>query len=128
MASGKTNTHEAAVINHFLRGTNETTKTAYLALYSTAPGESTSGTELSGNGYARILVGLGAPTDGVSTNAGTITFTASGGAWSQIVGHGICDASTAGTVQYFQDSVSGPTLADGDSYAFDAADVTVTET
>jgi len=128
MASGKTNNHEASVINHFLRGTAEATKTAYLALYSTAPGESDAGTEISGNGYARKLVGLGVPADGVSVNAGTLTFTAAGGAWLQIVGHALVDAITGGTIQYFEDSVSGPTLADGDSYEFDPSDVTVTET
>lgn len=79
MASGKTNTHEAAVINHFLRGTNEITKTAYIALYSVAPGEAIAGTELTGNGYARIPVGLGVPADGVSENEAILTFTAAGG-------------------------------------------------
>lgn len=128
MASGKTTAHTALVINHFLRGTTETTKTAWLALYSVAPGEAGGGTELTGNGYGRILVGLGAPSGDSATNTGTITFTAAGGAWLQIVGHALCDAETVGSIQYYEDSVSGPTLADGDSYEFDPADVTVTET
>ncbi|MCG7984730.1 MAG: hypothetical protein JAY90_18510 [Candidatus Thiodiazotropha lotti] len=128
MASGKTDTYENSIINHFLRGSSQTATSGYLALYSVAPGESSSGTELTGNGYARIAVGLGAPSAGVATNTGTITFTASGGAWSAIVGHSICNASSAGDILMYEDSVSGPTLSDGDSYEFDAADVTVTET
>ena len=95
---------------------------------SVAPGESTTGTELTGNGYARQAITFGADTNGVTTNSNTITFTASGGAWSQIVGHGICDASTAGNIFFYEDAVSGPTLSDGDSYEFDPADVTVTLT
>ena len=128
MASGKTNTHEAAVINHFLRGTGETTASAYIALFSVAPGEAGGGTELTGNGYARIAVGFGVPSDGVSTNAAEVKFTASGGAWSAIAGHALMDASSGGNMLYYEDSVSGPTLADGDSYVFDAGDISVTET
>ena len=128
MASGKTDTYENAIINFFLRGQADAATSGYLALFSTAPTETGGGTELTGNGYARIALGLGAPTAGVATNAGTITFTASGGAWSQIVGHAIFDASSAGNMLMYEDSVSGPTLADGDSYEFDPGDITVTET
>lgn len=129
MASGKTDTLENEIINHYLRGVaTNGPYTAWLALYSVAPTDSTAGTELTGNGYGRIAVALDAPSAGVATNGGTITFTASGGAWSAIVGHSLMSVETAGATLYFEDSVSGPTLADGDSYQFDAADVTVTET
>lgn len=129
MASGKTDAHEAAVINHFLRGTTETTKTAYLALFSVAPGESTAGTELAAsNGYAREAIGLGVPSDGESVNAALITFTANGADWLEVVGHGVCDALTGGVTQYYEDSVAGPTLLDGDSYEFAIGAVTVAET
>lgn len=129
MASGKTTTNQANTINNMLRNTQVTATSGYLALFSTAPTEAGGGTELTAaNGYARIAVGLGAPASGVSTNAGTITFTASGAAWAAIVGHAIYDASSAGNMLYYEDTVSGPTLADGDSYEFDPADVTVTET
>lgn len=128
MASGKTDTYENAIINHFLRTTSQTATSAYLALYSVAPGESTSGTELTvANGYAREAALLGAPSAGVSTNGTAVTFSATG-AWSAIVGHALCDASTAGNILMYEDSVSGPTLADGDSYEFGIGDITVTET
>ena len=128
MASGKTTTHEADVIDHFLRGVTKTTKTAYIALYSIAPGEGGGGTELTGLGYARELVGLGAPAGGISKNVGAVTFTAAGGSWSAIVGHAIVDAATLGNIQYYQDTVGGPTLNDGDSYEFSIDAITVTET
>jgi len=128
MASGKTDTYENNIIDHFIRGTDETTTSGYLALYSTAPGESSAGVELSGNGYARIAVALGAPSAGVAVNGGSISFEASGGAWSAIDGHSICNALTSGAILMYEDSVSGPTLGDGDKYIFDASDVTVTET
>lgn len=128
MASGSTNDLEGWIIDHFFRNTSQTAVAPYLALYSIAPGEAGGGTELTGNGYAREAVTFGADTDGVSTNTNTITFTASGGAWSQVVGHALCSAVTAGTIMMYEDSVAGPTLGDGDSYEFGAGDVTVTFT
>ena len=129
MASGKTNDYEGFIIDHFLRGSSQTATSGFLALYSVAPGETGGGTELAAaNGYAREACGFGADTDGVTTNAGEVLFTASGSAWSAIVGHSICDLVSAGNILYYEDSVSGPTLADGDSYRFDAGDITVTET
>ena len=128
MANGKTDFHENAVLDHFCNGTTKTATSGYLALYSTAPGESAAGTELTGNNYARIACGFGAASGGAVNNAGVVTFTATGGAWLQIVGHAVCDAPTAGNILYFQDSVAGPTLANGDSYEFGVSDITVTET
>lgn len=128
MAANKTTYLEDRMLNHFLRNTASTAPTTvYLALYSAAPGEAGGGTELTGNGYAREAITFGAPSDGVVNNSNTITFTASGGAWSQILGHAILDASSGGNMFYYE-SVTGPTLADGDSYEFGANDVTVTET
>ena len=127
MASGMTNDFEGFVIDHFLRGTSQGTTSGYMALYSIAPGEAGGGTELTvALGYAREAVGFGADTDGVASNAGAVTFTAAGGAWSAIVGHSICDASVAGNILMYEDSVSGPTLADGDSYQFGIGDIEVT--
>lgn len=128
MANGSTDAFETWIIDHFFRNSAQSAVAPYLALYSVAPGEATSGTELTGNGYAREAITFGADTNGVSNNTNTITFTASGGAWSAIAGHAICSAITAGTIMMFEDSVAGPTLADGDSYEFGANDVTVTFT
>jgi len=128
MATGMTDTFEGQIIDHFLRNTAQTSPTAvYLALYSAAPGESTAGTELTGNGYAREAITFGADTNGVTNNTNTITYTAAGGAWSAVAGHAICDASTAGNILFWDDT-AGPTLSDGDSYEFGASDVTVTLT
>ena len=128
MASGKTDVHENDVLDHFLRSATVTATSGWLALYSVAPGESAAGTELTGNNYGRIAAGFSAASGGVVVNAGTITFTATGGAWSQIVGHSLMTLETGGTAMYYEDSVAGPTLADGDSHEFDPSDVTVTET
>ena len=129
MASGKVDVIANNVIDHYLRGVaTNGPYTAWLALYSVAPTATTAGTELTGNDYGRILVGLSVASGGDSSNAGVITFTASGGAWSAIAGHSLMSLETAGVIIYYEDSVSGPTLADGDSYQFGIGDVTVAET
>ena len=129
MASGMTNDFEGFVIDHFLRGSVQGTTSGFLALYSAAPGEAGGGTELTAAlNYAREAVGFGADTDGVASNSGIVTFTATGGAWAAIVGHSICDAVSAGNILMYEDAVSGPTLADGDSYQFGIGDIEVTFT
>lgn len=128
MAANKTDYLENALINHVLRNTALTSPTTvYLALYSAAPTESTSGTELTGNGYARQAITFGAPSNGVASNTGAVTFTASGGAWSAVAGIAICDASTGGN-QLYWDTKSIAALADGDSINFATGQITVTET
>ena len=131
MASGKTTTLQNNVIDHRLRGTASSgATTAYLALFSTAPTEAGTGTELTvANNYARIACGFTAASSGATANAAEVLFTATGGAWSAIVGHALYDqAAVGGNMLYYQDTVSGPTLADGDSYKFDAGDIDASET
>ena len=122
-----TNSLEAAVINHFFRNTTQTATAAYLALYSVAPTESTQGTELTGNGYARsTAITFSAPSAGATSNTSTHTFTASGGAWSQIVAHALCASDVENTDDAWMfETVTGPTLSDGDSYEFGSGDITV---
>ena len=131
MASGKTTTLQNSVIDHYLRNQAGLGQgLGYLALYSATPTEAGGGTELAvADNYARIALGLGAAASGEATNAGAITFTATGGAWLAIVGHAIYDQSAVGgNMLYYEDTISGPTLADGDSYQFGIDDVTVAET
>lgn len=129
MAASKTDYLENAFLDHMRGGTALSQPAGlYLALFSTAPTEASGGTELTGNGYARQAITFGAASAGAITNTATVTFTASGGAWSAIVGHAIYDASTVGNMLWFEDSVSGPTLGDGDSYEFATSAITVTET
>ncbi len=130
MTTQKTNYLEDALVNHVLRNTVMTSpSTVYLALFSGNPGEAGGGTELSGNGYARIAITFGTPSpSGVVNNTNTLTFSASGGAWLGIVAHAIMDAVSGGNMLYYETGVSGPTLADGESYEFGSGDIAVTET
>lgn len=100
-----------------------TPSTVYTALYSVAPTVSTSGTELTGNGYARQATTFGTPTDGTISSTGNVSFTATGN-WSPTVAVAIVDASTSGNIMYFQ-TIATRVVNSGDTLTFAAGDITV---
>ena len=99
--------------------------TVYAALYSTAPTVSTSGTEITGNGYARVSTTFSNPANGSITTSGTITIgPCTGNAWPTVTAFGICDASTSGNIMYFK-GISGKNIAVGDSFVIDGGNLTI---
>lgn len=123
-----TNYLENALLNVVLRNTAYTTPTTvYIALHTADPTETGATGELSvANGYARESVAFGAPTDGVATNSGAVTFTAAGGNWGSITHFTIWDASSAGNCLLFSPLDTSRTVNDGDSLEFAIAAVTAT--
>jgi hypothetical protein len=99
----------------------------YTALYSTAPTVSTSGTELTGNGYARVLTTFGTPTDGSISSTANVSFTATGNNWPLTTAVAIVDASTGGNIMYFQ-AIASRNVQVGDTLTFEAGEITVTIT
>ena len=102
----------------------------YVALYSVAPTAAGGGTELTGNGYARIVHNswdVGAA--GATENTGTVAFAAaSGGNWLEAVAFGLLDAITGGNFLTWGDLTTPKTVTDGDTaeFADGALDVTLT--
>lgn len=92
----------------------------YVALYSVAPTAAGGGTELTGNGYARIVHNSwDAAAAGASENTGVITFAAaSGGDWLEAVAFGIHDAITGGNFLGWGDLTTSRTVLDGDNAEF----------
>lgn len=99
----------------------------YVALYSDDPAADDSGTELAGNGYARIAITFGAAVLATrrSTNTNTITFQASGGDWVEATHVALRDALTGGNLLRFGPMSVPFTLLDGDKRVFDADDLEV---
>lgn len=120
MASGMTNYFETETLEWAVT-TNAVTRPTvwYVALFSADPGEAGGGTELTGNGYARQSVDFTVVGD-TADNDAIVTFTASGGAWSDVTAVGITDASSGGNLLYYDDAVSVTGIADGDSVEFAA--------
>lgn len=121
-----TNYLEDALLNATLAATTYTSPAnVYVALYSTAPTESTSGTELSGNGYARQEATFSV-TSGVASSTADVTFTATGGNWSTAVAWGIVNASSAGNILYYNTLVPSQTVLDGDDLIISSGNITIT--
>jgi hypothetical protein len=123
--------------------------TRYIALFTTAPTPSTSGTEVSASGYARIAVasdltewsgtqgagttGVSSGTTGRTSNNSAVTFHAAVPAnWLGIVAWGEFDALTAGNLLdfgYLVDTDNNPVTRDfytGDAVAFPADALSIT--
>lgn len=117
---------EKAVLDHFL-GVASTSSPAsvYLALYSTNPTDADTGTELTGNGYARQVITFAAAASGAGTtsNTNTVTFTASGGNWANATHFGIRDASTLGNLLYHSALDNARQINDGETLIFDPGSV-----
>lgn len=118
---------ENALINATLRNTSYTSPAAvYVGLYTTDPGEGNTGTEVSGGSYARTAVTFGAPSNGVSTNSGAVTFPTATGTWGTVTHIGILDASTSGNLLYYTPLDASKSIASGDVFTISAGNLSVT--
>lgn len=85
--------------------------TSYVALYTTAPGDDNSGTEVTGGSYARVAVtnssGWSAKADDSGgravTNAADVTFPAATGSWGTVTHVAILSASSAGNLWFWNE-------------------------
>jgi hypothetical protein len=109
------------LLDHILKTTPFVVPTnIYAALFSVAPTIAGGGTELTGNGYARIVHNSwDAAAAGASENTGVITFAAaSGGDWLEAVALGLFDAITGGNFLGWADLTVARTVLDGDNAEF----------
>ena len=98
MSEEMSNYLENAVLDHFFRGESVSAPaTRYVSLFSNNPQEDASGTELTGNGYARQSASFGPPSNGTSSLNLELTFESTG-AWSTVSHFAIFDALTAGNM------------------------------
>lgn len=131
---------ENKLIDFLFRGASFTAPAnLYIALYTTSPTDSTSGTEVSGGNYARVQLNPSATnwystqatTDATSTGTGGTTGNAATIAWNSVtwtgtvVGVGILDASTGGNLLFYKSLATSKTLAAGDSISFGTNALTV---
>jgi hypothetical protein len=117
---GKSQTHTDAVLN-VLRGTTLNGVSPYVGLFSAAPAnDAAAGTELAGNGYQRQAVAFGAPAADTGnvrkiSNTNNIAFGPASADWLQAVAFGIFDASSGGTLLYW-DVLTTPKTIQQDDY------------
>jgi hypothetical protein len=118
---------ENALINATLRNTAYTSPTTvYVALYTTDPTDADTGTEVSGNGYARQSVTFSAPSDGATSNSAAVEFPQATGSWGTVAYIGIRDASSGGNLLYHTPLDASKTIATGDVFRIAIGSLTVT--
>jgi len=118
---------EEKLLEHTFRNVAYTSPTTvYVGLLSAGPTDSSSGTELSGNGYARQACAFDAySTNNKVANTSAETFTASGGDWSTVTHFGVYDASSSGNLLAYGEIVPNVTVTDGNSFVIDAGKLVI---
>lgn len=120
---------ENALVNATLRNTSYTSPTTvYVALYTTDPTDADTGTEVSGNGYARQSVTFSAPSNGATSNSGAVEFPQATGSWGTVAYIGLRDASSGGNLLYHTALDASKTIATGDVFRISIGSLTVTLT
>jgi hypothetical protein len=118
---------ENALINATLRNTAYTSPTTvYVALYTTDPTDADTGTEVSGNAYARQSVTFSAPSNGATSNSAAVEFPQATGSWGTVAYIGLRDASSGGNLLYHTPLDASKTIATGDVFRIDIGSLTVT--
>jgi hypothetical protein len=118
---------ENALINATLRATTYTSvATVYVSLWTSDPTDAGSGTEVSGGSYARTAVTFAAPSNGVTTNSGDVTFPTCTSAWGTVGWIGINDASTSGNLLYHSPLDTSKTIDSGDIFKISTGNLSVT--
>ena len=129
---GKSQSHTDAVLN-VLRGVDITGVAPYVGLFSVAPADdSSAGTELAGNGYARQAVTFGAPAADAGnvrkvSNTNNIQFGPALADWSQAVAFGVFDALANGNLLYWDALTTAKTVLNGDYGQFATGTLVVKE-
>jgi hypothetical protein len=118
---------ENGLLNAVLRNTSYTSPTTvYVGLYTSNPGEGNTGTEVSGNSYARKSATFGSPSDGVCTNSASVEFDQATGSWGTISHVGLLDAITSGNLLFYTDITTSKTIETGDIFKIAAGSLSVT--
>ena len=123
---------ENLVLNWLFTANSATRPAAwYVGLFTAAPSDTGGGTEVAGNGYARMATGTitVAGTATTATNAAAIEFAAaSGGNWGTITHAAVFDASTGGNMIAWAALTTSRTINDGDVLRIPASSLSITLT
>lgn len=120
---------ENELVNGTLRGTTYTApSTVYLALFTNSSSliDLEAGTitnEVSGGSYAREVVTFDAPSNGATSNSGSISFENMPAGTVSFVA--VMDAATAGNVLYYGALDTARTLSAGDTFTISAGDLDI---
>jgi len=122
-----TNYLENKLLDHVLNNTSFTSPTTvYVGLFTAAPTDTTSGTEVSGGSYARQVLSVTTASSGVVTSDADVNFPQATGNWGTIVALGIHDALSSGNLLMYTDLTTSKTIETGDILKVSSGSLTVT--
>ena len=117
---------ENKLVAHTFSATAYTSpSTVYVALYTVAPTDSTTGTEVSGGGYARQSASF-TTTGNAATNASAIEYPTATGNYGTVVAVAILDASSSGNMLAYATLSASKTISTGDVFRIPAGDLDIT--
>lgn len=118
---------ENEILDHILATGSYTAPTnVYVGLSTASFNDDNSGTELSGNGYARVAASFGAAASGTASNDAAVEFSAATGSWGTVSHFGIFDASSAGNLLIHGAFTASKVIASGDILKINVGDLDVT--
>lgn len=117
---------EDKVLDHVL-GTASFTMpaTVYIGLFLDEPGDDASGTEVSGDGYAREVITFSASADGEASNDAAVNFAATGD-WGEVTHWALFDAVSSGNMLIHAPFAVSRTILDADEVTLRVGDIVVT--
>lgn len=117
---------ENKVLGHVFGGVSYTAPaTLYVALFTSDPGETGSGTEVSGGSYARQTVTF-TVTGNLASNTAAVEFPTATSSWGTITYAAVYDASTSGNLLAYGALTTSKTIASGDVLRIPAGDFDIT--
>lgn len=128
MAGNLSDYAENKILDHSVGKASWTSPTIYVALYTVAPTDSTSGTEVSGGSYARVTTSAStwnSASAGATSNASAIVFPTASASWGTVTAVALVDASTAGNIVWYGTLTSNKTVDSGDTFQFAAGALTL---
>ena len=128
MATGTaiSNYLEAQILDFVFRNASFPPPAAvYVALFTSAPGETGGGTEVSGGSYARKAVTFGAAANGQVTNSAEVDFGTATADWGTVGHVAIFDAASSGNMLVYGALPANKTINNGDTTTWAAGTLTV---
>ena len=121
---------ESKVLNYLFNGAAFSIGTLYIGLYTAAPTDAGGGTEVTGNGYARVAVTCNTtnfPTtsNGTIENDVTFNFPTPTGNWGTVTHLGLFDAATGGNLLLWAPLVTNRTITTGATVRINQNQVTI---
>ena len=118
---------ENELLDHVLRNAAYTSpSTVYIGLSTGSFGDDNSGTEISGNGYARQSIAFDAASGGTTDNTSNVDFPAATGSWGTVSHYGIFDASSSGNLLIHGAFSSSKAVTTGDILRIAAGELDIT--